>query len=302
MALMALGSAAGSPGVTTLAVGLALTWDRSVILVDADPGAHQAVLAGYLQGRVPTDKGLQRVAEAHRDRRPLAEVAHDQTVPLTQQGAHDRRLLPGFARSANAALFGPVWPNLIEALLSYEAAGIDIIVDLGRIQVESLSQALLQRADLVALTMRSSLRAVAAARSCAGFLSDPAQAGAGGDRNAGLIVVGENQPYSRREIGHALQLPVVAAIADDAGSAAALSDGCRRSRKFDQAPLAKSLHHTCSELHRWFTARRDGLGCPQAEEAPTAGGSGNGAEEDADRASTVIDRPDRSPRGGGGHG
>ena len=78
MALLILTSASGSPGVTTLGVGLALTWPRSVLLADCDPGAHQSVLAGYLAGRSAGGKGLLRVAEAHRDRRPLREVVLDQ--------------------------------------------------------------------------------------------------------------------------------------------------------------------------------------------------------------------------------
>ncbi len=82
MAILMLTSAGGSPGVTTLAIGLALTWPRPVLLADCDPGAHQAVLAGYLHGQSSSGKGLLRVAEAHRDRRPLREVVIDQCLPL----------------------------------------------------------------------------------------------------------------------------------------------------------------------------------------------------------------------------
>ena len=69
MSILILTSAGGSPGVTTLGIGLALTWPRPVLLADCDPGAHQAVLAGYLAGQSGHGKGLLRVAEAHRDRR-----------------------------------------------------------------------------------------------------------------------------------------------------------------------------------------------------------------------------------------
>src|SRR5688572_10927998 len=78
MAILMLTSTGGSPGATTLAVGLALTWPRPILLADCDPGAHQAILAGYLAGRSAGGKGLLRVAEAHRDRRPLREVILDQ--------------------------------------------------------------------------------------------------------------------------------------------------------------------------------------------------------------------------------
>jgi hypothetical protein len=58
VAILLLTSTGGSPGVTTLAVGLALTWPRPILLVDCDPGAHQAILAGYLAGRSSNGKGL----------------------------------------------------------------------------------------------------------------------------------------------------------------------------------------------------------------------------------------------------
>ncbi len=83
MSILLLTSTSGSPGVTTLAVGLALTWPRPILLADCDPGAHQAILAGYLAGRSASGKGLLRVAEAHRDRRPLREVVLDQTLSLS---------------------------------------------------------------------------------------------------------------------------------------------------------------------------------------------------------------------------
>ena len=37
MAIVCLASASGSPGVTTTAVGMAFSWPRPVLLVEADP-------------------------------------------------------------------------------------------------------------------------------------------------------------------------------------------------------------------------------------------------------------------------
>lgn len=286
MSLLTLCSAAGSPGTTTLAIGLTLSWERSVILVDADPGAYQAVLAGFLRGQIRTSKGLQRVAEAHRDRRPLTEVAHDQTMPLTEEGIHSRRLLPGFARPANAALFAPVWPDLVEAFLGYESAGIDVIIDIGRLDGHGLPQSLLQRSDVIGLVARSSLRSVASSRNYAAMLSEQMRS-AGGDQNTGLIMIGHNQPYGRHEIGRLLQLPVMTTVADDPRSAAALSDGSRRSRKFDQAPLAKSLRHAVGDLRSWIDRRRGRVGW-QGHDGPVGGAAGRGDQLRA-RAGASVD-------------
>src|SRR4051812_49193723 len=115
MAILVLTSTAGSPGVTTLAVGLALTWPRPILLADCDPGAHQAILAGYLAGRSTGGKGLLRVAEAHRDRRPLREAVLDQTLPLSIEQDIRRLFLPGFTKPSSAAHFAGVWDDLAEA-------------------------------------------------------------------------------------------------------------------------------------------------------------------------------------------
>lgn len=301
MALIVLTSASGAPGVTTAAVGLTLTWHRSVLLVDADPGAHQAVLAGYLGGQLATGKGLQRVAEAHRDRRPLLEVVSDETVPLTAADhARDgterpdppdvpdvaqhqapasgpsRRLLPGFARPANAGLFGPVWPDLSDAFVGLEAAGIDVLVDAGRMDRQGLPQPLVDRADLVLLVTRSNLRSLAAARTYAALLREQSRM-AGGERNLGVLVVGEGMPYGSREIGRLLEIPVLCVLPDDPSNAAAFSDGAPRSRRFDRSALVRSLHHAVGDLTTQVRRRRGRLGLDEqhapAIPAPVGAGS-----------------------------
>lgn len=273
MALIVLTSASGSPGVTTAAVGLTLTWQRSVLLVDADPGAHQAVLAGYLGGQLATGKGLQRVAEAHRDRRPLLEVVSDETVPLTA-GDHasdsadsdrttdtgpSRRLLPGFARPANAGLFGPVWPDLADTFVRLENAGVDVIVDAGRMERQGLPQPLVDRADLALLVTRSNLRCLAAARTYAGVLRDQSRMAAG-ELNLGVLVVGEGMPYGAREIGRLLEIPVVSVLPYDPATAVAFSDGAPRPRRFDRSQLVRALHHTVGDLTGHVRRRRGRLG------------------------------------------
>src|SRR4051794_40265531 len=133
MAILLLTSASGAPGTTTLGVGLALTWPRSVLLADCDPGAHQAVLAGYLAGTSAEGKGLLRVAEAHRDRRSLTEVVVDQSVPLADDDGPSRLFLPGFSRPSSAALFAGVWPELAAAFADLDGHDFDVIIDAGRI-------------------------------------------------------------------------------------------------------------------------------------------------------------------------
>lgn len=159
-----LTSTCSSPGVTSLAVGLSLAWPRSVLLADCDPGAHQSVLAGYLAGQSAKGKGLLRIAEAQRDRRPLRDVIIDQTIPLASDQAYSRLFLPGFTKPGSASLFGAVWPDLVEAFDRLDDAGLDVIVDVGRVQGNGLPVALLEYAALTCLVLRSNLRSVMSAK------------------------------------------------------------------------------------------------------------------------------------------
>ena len=246
MAILLLASASGAPGVTTLGVGLALCWSRSVLLADCDPGAHQAVLGSSAEG-----KGLLRVAEAHRDRRPLTEVVIDQSMPLTEDDTTSRLFLPGFARPSSAGLFAPTWPELTEAFVTLDDHGFDVIVDAGRLSHSGLPTALVDRADLTALVLRSDLRSIVSARVHLLALREHPRLQASA-RSLGLILVGGGQPYSAREIGKSLGVPVIAELADDEASARHLSDGAPRSRRFDTSQLARSLHTTAAQLGARF--------------------------------------------------
>lgn len=249
MAILTVVSTNSSPGVTSLAVGLALFWPRSVIVVDADPGAHQSVLAGFLAGQGAEGKGLLRVAEAHRDRRALTDVIFDQTLDLTATGAdtQSRRFLPGFTRPGSAGLFAPVWPEFAGACQQLEASGFDVIVDAGRMGTAGLPGSLLDQARLTCVVLRSNLRSIMSARVHLPTLRDQAHAQAAED-SLGLIVVGGADPYGKTEVARALGLPVVASIADDPAHASYLSDGRAKPRKFDSSALARSLHNAASDL------------------------------------------------------
>lgn len=241
MALIVLTSTSGSPGVTTLGVGLALAWPRSVLLADCDPGAHQSVLAGFLTGQSPGGKGLLRVAEAHRDRRPLREVILDQTLVLADDRDHARRFLPGFTRPGSAAIFGAVWPDLVDAFLDLSALGIDVIVDAGRLGPLGLPGPLAEAAGFTGLVVRSDLRAVVSAQvHLPVLLGDRGRSPS--DTRLGLLVVGERKPYAASEIGRALGVRPAGSFPYDPSAAGHLSDGRERPRRFAASSFARALH------------------------------------------------------------
>jgi len=248
MAILILTSAGGSPGVTTLALGLALTWPRPVLLADCDPGAHQAVLAGYLHGQSTSGKGLLRVAEAHRDRRPLREVVIDQCLPLSGEDGDRRLFLPGFTRPGSASHFGAVWEDLADALDRLGDVDLDVIVDAGRIGPTGLPIPLVERSALTTLVLGSTLRAVMSARVHLPTITDNSRLSSSARHQFGLIVVGEGRPYGRGEIRKALGVPVVTDVALDPQAAAHLSDGAPRPRRFDSSPLVRSLRSAATTL------------------------------------------------------
>lgn len=256
MAILLLTSASGAPGATSLGVGLALTWPRSVLLADCDPGAHQAVLAGYLTGTSADGKGLLRVAEAHRDRRELTEVVIDQSISLADDDGASRLFLPGFNRPSSATLFAGVWPELASAFATLDDHGFDVIVDAGRIGSSGLPPALVDRADLTMLVLRSDLRSIVSARVQLLTLREHPRLQAS-QRSFGLALVGPGQPYSAREISKSLGAPVITEIPDDHPTAQHLSDGAPRARKFDSSKLARSLHTTAALLASRFATNAE---------------------------------------------
>jgi len=248
MAILLLTSTTGSPGVTTLAVGLALAWPRPILLADCDPGAHQAILAGYLTGRSANGMGLLRVAEAHRDRRPLRETVLDQALPLSAEEETRRLFLPGFTRPGSAMHFGGVWEDLAEAFDRLGDVDIDVIIDGGRLGPYGPPAALLERSALTAVVVTSTLRSIMSARVHLPTLRDHPRLRSTDRGHLGLIVVGEGQPYRRTEITKALEVPVITSIAHDPKAAVHLSDGRPRHRRFDSSPLMRSIRDASSQL------------------------------------------------------
>jgi hypothetical protein len=260
MAILLLASTSGSPGVTTLAVGLALTWPRPILLADCDPGAHQAIMAGYLGGCSAGGKGLLRVAEAHRDRRPLREAVLDQTLPLSAEAESRRLFLPGFTKPGSATHFSAVWEDLADAFDRLGEVDFDVIIDCGRLAAQGPPAALLERGALTLVVVTSTLRSVMSARVHLPVLREHPRLTSTDRSHLGLIVVGEGQPYGRAEIAKALDVPVIASIAYDPKAAAHLSDSRPRQRRFDSSPLIRSIRDAASQLSNSLQRSADLVG------------------------------------------
>ncbi len=251
MSLIALTSAKGSPGVTTAALALALTWPRAspggrVLLVDADMAGGD-IAAGYLRGAVSAADGILGLVS---DRGPdITESVWSRSVALDEHGA--RLVLTGISDPAQARSLGTLWSTLGAALNAgaHDAGSVtDVIVDLGRVGTVGEATALRQAADLVLLVTRSSLPAVASAHWAARRLLEERTMAGGDPATVACLLVGEGDPYGAAEIADAVQLPVLGALAWDPASAGVLSVGAPASWRFTRSALMRSARSVASAL------------------------------------------------------
>ncbi|MBO1756461.1 hypothetical protein [Allobranchiibius sp. CTAmp26] len=243
MAVIVLTSASGSPGVTSTALGLTLSWPRPAVLVEADPTGGSGTLAGFFHGNVAHTGGLMDLALAHRED-ALSESLPTAMMPIPESTA---LLLPGVRSHQQARSLAILWSPLAEALVALERNGQDVIVDAGRLGLEGAPGPLLNKADLVLLTSRSTLPALSGARSWAQTLREDFDR-VGSLPRLGIVLVGAGQPYSARDVRNVLGLPVMATLPWDPDAAAVFSVGARRPRKFDRGALVRALRSAAAAL------------------------------------------------------
>jgi hypothetical protein len=236
--LIAMCSAKGSPGVTTAGLAFCLSWGRRTILAECDPSGGD-VLAGFLQGRIKADRGLEKLAVADlRDR--LADDFWQQLIDLDAPRG-DRLLLPGLTDPARSGTLVFVWERLAAHLAGLEAAdpAYDVLADCGRLVALNAPMPLIHRADLVLLVVRNTLASLSAAAVAAMTLrAELAEHGTGADALALLVIAdGVYRPGEiTRGVAEAfpdLHLPVAAVLPEDIGTATALNrrgEWPRRSR------------------------------------------------------------------------
>lgn len=252
MPLVACCSAAGSPGVTTTSLGLALHWPRDVLLVDADRDPAQAVAAGYLSGVELGGRGLAHVALAHRDNRPVADEVWHQTLPLAE-GTPSRRFLPGFASAGAAHSFDLAWTSVGPTLRELGRADTDVLVDAGRVG-RGLPSGLVASADVVLACVRSDLRSLAALRLALPVLTAQVE---GTRAQLGLVVIGPGRPYSVREVEGQFGVRVWAELPFEPRQASVLSDGEVASRGFRQGGLTRGLKAAAAAVDEGIRVRAE---------------------------------------------
>jgi cellulose biosynthesis protein BcsQ len=234
MAVIALCSASGSPGVTTTSVALAWNWHRPVMLVEADPVGGSAILAGTFRGMREYRAGLVELTTSNLD---LGDALADVADPV--EGTKIS-FVAGPRSHLQVPSLEPLWGRLMDALDELDDAGRDVIVDAGRLGMKGSPEPLLALADLTLIVTRTDLVSLSAVRTWAAALRDRTPAW----RDAGLLLVGPGQPYSAKEVAKELGLPVVASVTDDAPAAAVFHAGAPAGRKWATGPYLRSVGAT----------------------------------------------------------
>lgn len=248
MSVFLLTSAAHSPGVTALAVALAVNAEAPTLLVDANREPDQAVLAGYLQGTDPAGRGLGGLLQAHREHRPLETALGSMLLPLAGQA----EFLPGFAHPGMVTLFTPAWADL--------AAGLDaqarmVLVDAGRIGAAGLPQPLVAISSGVLVLVRSDLPSLAALR-----LYLPELVEAAGEDRVGLVVVGPGRPYTATEIRRRFGVPIWGHLAWQPEAAAVYASGAEPGRRHSAGAYVDDVRKLAGSLAERDAGRRVLLG------------------------------------------
>jgi hypothetical protein len=251
VAIIALTSAKGSPGVTAASLALTLTWPGRCVLVECDP-AGGSIQAGYLAGALPADRGIRELAVAELRGEDLRETWWGQLVDL-QPPHRQRLLLPGITDPVQSGALRPVWDRLAEffASLEYVQPGYDVIVDCGRLAVPNTPWPLLHRADIVLLVVRPTLPGMFAAVPSLRTLRTQLMEHGAGTSSLALLVTGPGD-QSTRTITQQLHHPIVASLPDDARTALVLGHGgnIRMNTPLMRAAAAAHAHLANHIRHR----------------------------------------------------
>ncbi|GGJ89779.1 hypothetical protein GCM10010123_19490 [Pilimelia anulata] len=199
MGVVAVCSAKGSPGVSTAALALTLSWPIPVVLAECDPAGGDA-LPGYLAGQVPADRGTAELAVAHARGR-LREEFFGNLIDL-EPPAQRRLLLPGISSPTSAGVVAEMGQDLAALFTDLDAQGLDVVADCGRLSAEHTLWPVIRAAGAVLLVVRATLPSLAHAQHALAKL----EAVAAHPQNVRLLIV-DDGPYAS-EAGRRLDAPV----------------------------------------------------------------------------------------------
>lgn len=172
------------------------------------------------------------------------------------------KLISGIRNHNQASAINEIWRALTEHAQKLDAAGIDVVIDIGRLGLSGSPTSLINTAELTLLVTRSTLPALVPAKNWATVLNDTVGPESG---RAGLLLVGPGQPYSATDVAAQLRLPVIATLPTDPTTAQVFSHGSTPGRRFERSPLYKALPPTVAAIHKHIIQARVRLGTGEGE-------------------------------------
>jgi cellulose biosynthesis protein BcsQ len=152
MGLYAVCSAKGSPGVSTAAVALGLTWAGPAVVADLDPaGGDLSLRYRDQEGRpLDPDRGLMSLAAAVRRGSEGVQVGEH-----LQAAGGRLPLLVGVTRPEQVTALGTSWQHVSRSLTSMP--GHDVLADCGRVLPGSATMPVLTQADAILILTRPTM-------------------------------------------------------------------------------------------------------------------------------------------------
>ncbi|MEU8180313.1 ParA family protein [Micromonospora sp. NPDC049047] len=223
MAIIALVSAKGSPGVTTSALACTLAWHRRLVLAECDP-AGGSILAGYLGGQLDGPRGIGELAVGELRDGNLETAFWTQLVDLDAP-RRERLLLPGIVDPAQGGSVTPLWQRFADYFnaLDRGTPGYDVLVDCGRLHVPGPPWPVLRAASVVLLVTRAQLPDLSGTRAAVKTIERDFAEHRVPPGTLRLLLVGGG--HGRAEISRALKLPVIARLPHDPRTAGVLALG-----------------------------------------------------------------------------
>ncbi|HWL98958.1 MAG TPA: hypothetical protein VNP20_16535 [Nocardioidaceae bacterium] len=225
MALVALASAKGSPGVTTAAVGLASIAPGRPIVADLDPAGGDLGLRYRTPESDPldADRGLLSLGVAVR------RGGNTEVEPHLQTMSGGLEALVGVASPGQVHGLGPTWPQIASSLQGWHEG--DVYADCGRVAPGSASIPVLERADAAVFLVHPTVEGMSHLRERLRGLADVLRLGAVDGVPVGVAVVTDARDRRSAEDAQRLLessgLPVraVGVVARDPRAAEALRTG-----------------------------------------------------------------------------
>jgi hypothetical protein len=249
MALIAVASSKGSPGVTTASVVLAGVWPRRAVVAECDPAGGDLVyrLPAEHGGPLDPNRGmLSLAAEARR------EFASEQVWQHVQRVHGGLEVLTGIAGAEQSAGLAASWPALGRAFETMP--GADVVADCGRLGADPAVTELMRYSSAVLLLARASAEQIAQVRDRAVALSQRLH-GSSPVRRPPIHVLLVVEPRQRgravSQVNEVLRAAgvssvVAGALADDPDGAAQIAG--RKGGRADKSLLVRSARQVAQDL------------------------------------------------------